>query len=109
MIIQKTNNTKTIAKTGKKMADKASKMEKPNSKIEITGLAKPAVATDEANFVPEVELLIAVAVPPPAIMAKVHVINGSKFATVESKIAVPATAAIGTATVSKILSIQGIK
>ncbi len=109
MIIQKTNRTKTNAKTGKKIADKANMMEKPDSKIEITGFAKPAVAIDEANFVLEVELLIAVAVPPPTIIAKVQVIKGSKFATVESKIAVPAIAAIGTAITSKILSIQGIK
>jgi hypothetical protein len=108
-IIQKINPTKTIAKTGKKTANNANRIEKPDSKKEITGLANPAVATDEANLVPEVDVFIAVAVPPPAIIAKVQVIKGSKLATVESMIAVPATAAMGTAIVSKILSIQGIK
>ena len=108
-IIQKINPTNTIAKTGKNIANTANKIENPDSNIEITGLANPAVATDEASLVPEVEVFIAVAVPPPAIIARVQVIKGSKLATVESMIAVPATAAIGTAIVSKILSTQGIK
>jgi len=90
-IIQKINPTNTIAKTGKNIANTANKIENPDSNIEITGLANPAVATDEASLVPEVEVFIAVAVPPPAIIARVQVIKGSKLATVESMIAVPAT------------------
>ena len=91
------------------MAASANSIEIPDSNIEITGFAKPAVATDDASLVLEVELLIAVAVPPPAIIANVHVISGSKLATVDNIIAVPAIAAKGTAIVSRILSIQGIK
>ena len=52
---------------------------------------------------------MAVAVPPPAIMAKDQVTTGSKLATVDTITAVPAMAAKGTAKLSSKLSTQGIK
>ena len=101
--------TNNIAISGIKIAMTDSKTDVPDSTVEITGFAIPAVVAVDANLVVEVELFIAVAVPPPAIIANIQVKNGSKFATVDSIIAVPAIAANGIAIVSKILSTQGIR
>lgn len=101
--------TKIKAIRGKKMASTESITEVTDSTAETTGFASPAVAVVDARRVVEVELFMAVAVPPPAIMANTQVKKGSKSAMVDSMIAVPATAAKGTAIVSKIWSIHGIK
>lgn len=71
-------------------------------------LPKPAVETVEVNLVAPDELLISDAVPPPAIMAKVHVKTGFRSVTVDTIIKVPATVASGIAMPSKVLSTIGI-
>ena len=100
--------TKIIAIIGANMDKTAINIDVPDSTVAITGFANPAVVVDEASLVVLVEPLIAAAVPPPAIIANAQVIVGSKLATVETITAVPAIAANGIATVSKILSSQGI-
>ena len=80
----------------------------PVSTVETIGLPSPPVVAVEVNRVAAVAELIAAAVPPPAIMAKPHVIKGLKSTNVEAMTAVPAMAANGMAIVSKILSIKGI-
>ena len=77
----------------------------PVSTVEITGFPIPAVVAVDANRVASEAPEIAAAVPPPAIIAKAHVISGLKLATVETITAVPAIAAKGTAIVSNKLSI----
>ena len=62
----------------------------PVSSVDTKGLASPPVAPVEANLPVALAPFIAVAVPPPAIMAKVQVITGSKLAAVETTTAVPA-------------------
>lgn len=80
----------------------------PVSAVETTGFPKPAVFTDDANRVIVVIPCMAVAVPPPAIIANPQVIMGSKCTNVDAIAAVPAIAANGVAIVSKRLSINGI-
>ena len=84
-------------------------IEVPVSITEITGFAMPAVVAVDANRVVLDEPLIAIEVPPPAMIAKAQVIVGSRPLTVATIIRVPAIAAAGTAIVSKTLSTQGIK
>jgi len=79
----------------------------PVSKVDITGFANPPVVAEEANLPVAPAPLIAVAVPPPAIIAKDQVTTGSRLATVETMTAVPAIAAKGTATLSNRLSTHG--
>ena len=81
----------------------------PVSIVDITGLAIPPVVVLEVTLPTAFAPFMAVAVPPPAIMAKDHVMTGSKFATVEAITAVPAIAARGTARLSNALSTQGMK
>ena len=81
----------------------------PVSTVETTGLASPPVVAFDTNLPEAPALFIAVAVPPPAIIANDHVNTGSRLATVETITAVPAMAANGTDTVSKRLSTKGIK
>ena len=81
------------------------KKEVPVSIIPTTGLAIPTVVAVDAKRVALVVPAIAAAVPPPAMMAKVQVIIGSKSVTVDSMIMVPAILAIGTAILSNKLSI----
>jgi hypothetical protein len=107
--IQKIINTRITASIGKTMASKDIIIDVPVSTVETTGLAMPAVDAVEANLAVLVEVLIAVAVPPPAIIAKAQVTTGSKSATVETITAVPAMAANGMAILSNKLSNQGIK
>ncbi len=91
-----------------KIATIAITREVPVSSVVTTGLAKPDVDTVEPKRVTLAELFIAVAVPPPAISAKAHVITGLKSATVDTITAVPAIVAKGIAILSKRLSITGM-
>ena len=81
----------------------------PVSTVDTTGLPRPPVVAVDAILLAAPAPLMAVAVPPPAIMANDHVTTGSKFATVETITAGPAMAANGTAKLSNKLSTQGIK
>lgn len=101
--------TKTKARTGKTNEIIVITIEVPVSTIETTGFPIPAVVTVDASLVALEVPEIAIAVPPPAIIAKAHVISGLKFTMVESITTVPATAAKGTAILSNKLSIYGIK
>ncbi len=92
---QKIKMTNKIAKTGIKIANKDIPIDVPVSTVDTNGLANPAVVPVEASRVVEVEVLMAVAVPPPAIIAKAQVMVGSKLATVDTITAVPAMVAKG--------------
>ena len=81
----------------------------PVSTVDTNGLARPPVVPVDANLPVALAPLMAVAVPPPAIMAKDHVTTGSKLAAVDTTTAVPAIPANGIAMPSKTLSTQGIK
>ncbi len=81
----------------------------PVSMVDTNGFAKPPVVAVEANLLVAPAPFIAVAVPPPAIMAKDQVTTGSILAIVETITAVPAIAAKGMAILSNKLSTQGIK
>jgi len=101
--------TKIAAKIGAKIEAVVTTMAVPVSTVETKGLANPPVVAVAVNRVAAPAPLIAVAVPPPAIMAKDQVTTGSKLATVETITAVPAIAAKGTAKLSNKLSTHGIK
>lgn len=101
--------TITTASIGANMDAVVTAKAVPVSTVETTGLPKPPVVAVEANLPAAPAPLIAVAVPPPAIIANDQVTTGSKFATVETITAVPAMAAKGTAKLSNKLSTQGIK
>lgn len=81
----------------------------PVSMVETTGFARPAVVKLEANRPVALAPFMAVAVPPPAIMAKDQVTTGSKSTMVDTITAVPAIPANGMAKLSKALSTHGIK
>ena len=81
----------------------------PVSMVDTTGLATPPVVAVEVILPAAFAPLIAVAVPPPAMMANDQVIMGSKLATVDTITAVPAMAARGTAKPSRALSTHGMK
>ena len=98
-----------IAKIGKKMDTIVITIEAPVSIMDTTGFATPPVVAVEANLVVAEDPAIAVAVPPPAIIANDHVINGLKSETVDNITAVPASAASGTAILSNTLSTYGMK
>lgn len=100
--------TKIIATKGIKMEANDITTAPPVSTVETTGFPRPAVLTEDVNRVPAEALLTTLAVPPPAMMAKTHVIIGESSAMVETITAVPAIAAKGTAILSSILSIKGI-
>ena len=82
-------------------------MDVPVSTVETIGFPKPAVETDDVNRVAPEAVLMAAAVPPPAMIANAQVTTGLKSATVETMTAVPAMVANGIAMVSKRLSING--
>lgn len=79
------------------------------SKNEIIGFPNPAVVVVEAIRLVAEAPFMAVAVPPPAMMAKDHVITGSISETVATITAVPANAAKGKAILSSKLSTYGMK
>ena len=97
-----------IAIMGKKIDNNVITTELPVSIVDTTGLANPPVVAVEDNLRSDTFPLIAAAVPPPAIIANAHVNTGFKSPNVATITTVPATAAIGTANVSKRLSTQGI-
>lgn len=101
--------TKNAAKIGAKIDAIETTTAVPVSTVEISGFARPPVVPVEANLPVADAPLIAVAVPPPAIIANDHVTKGSKLAAVATITAVPAIAAKGIAILSKRLSTQGIK
>ncbi len=103
------NITKTTASIGTKIEAMVMTRDVPVSTAEITGFATPAVVVEETTLPAAEAPLIAVAVPPPAIIARDQVTTGSKLATVETITAVPAIAARGIAILSSKLSTQGIK
>ena len=93
---------------GIKMDATAITIEVPVSTVVKTGFAIPPVVVLEVNRAAEVFPLIAAAVPPPAIIAKVQVTTGLKSVTVATITAVPAKVAKGRAIVSSKLSNHGI-
>jgi hypothetical protein len=101
--------TNMAARIGAKIEATVTTAAVPVSNIARTGFANPAVVAVDANLPVAPAPFIAVAVPPPAIMAKDQVTTGSKLATVETMTAAPAIAAKGTATLSKRLSNHGMK
>ncbi len=101
--------TKMAAMGGTKMDAVETVTAAPVSMVDTKGFANPPVVAEEVNLPAAFAPLMAVAVPPPAIMAKDHVTTGSKFATVETMTAVPAIAAKGMARLSSVLSTHGIK
>lgn len=101
-----TNSTATI---GAKIEAVETTTAVPVSTVETTGFAKPPVVAVEVSLPAALAPFIAEAVPPPAIIAKDHVITGSKSAIVDTITAVPAMAANGIAKLSRALSTQGIK
>lgn len=101
--------TKIAARMGMKIDAVVTTIAVPVSTVETIGLPSPPVVAVDAIRLVAPAPFIAVAVPPPAIMAKDQVTKGSKLATVDTITAVPAIAAKGTAKLSKRLSTQGIK
>lgn len=101
--------TNTAAKIGANIDAILTTAAVPVSTVASIGLARPPVVVEDANLPVAPAPRMAVAVPPPAIIAKDQVTTGSKFATVETITAVPAIAAKGTAKLSNTLSTQGIK
>ena len=101
--------TKTAAKIGANIEATDTTAAVPVSTVVINGFAKPPVVAVDAKRPVAPAPFIAVAVPPPAIIAKDQVITGSRSATVETITAVPAIAAKGTAILSNKLSNHGIK
>lgn len=81
----------------------------PDSKVDTKGFARPPVVEVDTTLPAADAPFIAVAVPPPAIMARDQVTTGSKSATVDTITAVPAIAARGIAKLSSKLSTHGIK
>lgn len=101
--------TRTAASIGAKIEAILTTVAVPVSTTANTGLANPPVVVEDTILPVAPAPRIAVAVPPPAIIAKDHVTTGSKLATVETITAVPAIAANGTAKLSNKLSTHGIK
>ena len=101
--------TKTAARIGAKIEAVEITKAVPVSAVETIGFAKPPVVAVDAKRPVAPAPLMAVAVPPPAIIAKDQVTTGSKSATVDTITAVPAIAAKGIAKLSNILSTKGIK
>lgn len=101
--------TNTAARIGANIEATVTTVAVPVSMVASTGFANPPVLAVDANLLVAPAPLMAVAVPPPAMIAKDQVTTGSKLATVETMTAVPAIAASGTAMVSNTLSSQGMK
>lgn len=101
--------TNTTPSTGANIEATVTTAAVPVSTVDTMGLPRPPVVAVEVSRLVAPAPLIAVAVPPPAIIANAHVTTGSRFATVETITAVPAMAAKGTAKLSNRLSTQGMK
>lgn len=93
---------------GKKIDNNVMTMDPPVSMVDTTGFASPPVVAVDDSLSNEAFPLIAVAVPPPAIIANAQVNTGFISPIVATTTTVPAIAAIGTAIVSNKLSTQGI-
>ena len=101
--------TKMAAMGGTKIDAVLTATAAPVSTVDTNGLASPPVVAVEVNLPAALAPFMAVAVPPPAMMAKDQVTTGSKSVMVETITAVPAIPAKGKAKVSKALSTQGMK
>lgn len=101
--------TKIAAIGGTKMEAVLTATAAPVSIVETSGLASPPVVAVEVNLPAALAPFMAVAVPPPAMIAKDQVTTGSKSVMVDTITAVPAIPAKGKAKLSKTLSIQGMK
>jgi len=94
---------------GKRIARTETPIDADVSVVETIGFPRPPVANEEAPLVIVVKLLTNPAAPPPAIIAKVHLIKGS-ISTIDDAITiVPATTEVGPAIVCNKLSTKGIK
>ena len=100
--------TTIITTIGRKMANELKVIAVPVSTVETIGFPNPAVFTEDAKRVVVVSPCMAVALPVPAIMAKMVVIVGDRSTKVDAITTKPATAAKGVAMVSNKLSINGI-
>src|SRR5690606_13902460 len=101
--------TSMAAKGGIRMEAVDTTTAVPVSTVDTRGFAIPPVVAVEANLPVAFAPLMAVAVPPPAMMARDQVTTGSRLATVDTITAVPAMAAKGIAKLSRTLSTQGMK
>lgn len=101
-------STKINPTIGKKIDIVLSANAIPVSAVATIGLPRPAVFTDDAKRVTVVIPCMADAVPPPAIIAKTHVISGLTSMIVDAITTVPAIAASGVAMPSKKLSKNGM-
>src|SRR5690606_17842707 len=81
----------------------------PVSTVDTRGFARPPVLAEEVRRPAALAPFMAVAVPPPAMIARVQVTTGSRLAAVDTTTAVPAKAAKGMARLSRALSTQGMK
>jgi len=108
-MINKMMITKMAAMGGTKIDAVLTTTAAPVSTVETIGFANPPVVPVDVNLPAAFAPLMAVAVPPPAIMANDQVTTGSKFAAVDTTTAVPAIPAKGIAILSRALSTQGMK
>src|SRR6056297_4355769 len=108
-MINKIMITKMAAMGGTKIDAVLTATAAPVSTVETIGFANPPVVPVDVNLPAAFAPLMAVAVPPPAIMANDQVTTGSKFAAVDTTPAVPAIPAKGIAILSRALSTQGMK
>src|SRR6056297_3182619 len=108
-MINKMMITKMAAMGGTKIDAVLTTTAAPVSTVETIGFANPPVVPVDVNLPAALAPLMAVAVPPPAIMAKDQLTTGSKLAAVDTTTAVPAIPANGMAILSKTLSTQGVK
>lgn len=97
--------TKTMAKMGKKIASIDINTDVPVSIVDTIGFPNPPVEEVDVNLAALEAPEMAAAVPPPAIMARDHVIIGLKSAIVDIITTVPAKVAKGMEMVSNRLSI----
>src|SRR5690606_16027153 len=97
-----------MAKIGIKIEIMVIKTDVPVSIVDTKGFAKPPVVAVDVSLAAPDDPEMAAAVPPPAIMANVHVKTGLKSTMVDTITAVPAKVAKGTAILSNTLSIKGI-
>ena len=101
--------TRMIANGGTKIDAVETATAVPVSTVDTTGFAKPPVVAVDVRRPAALAPFMALAVPPPAIMASDQVTTGSKLATVDTMTAVPAMAAKGRAILSNALSTHGMK
>jgi len=108
MANQRTIAIMAIAQIGARMAMIDIVIEPPSSIVASNGLARPPVPAVDAPRANTVVPWTSPAIPPPAMIARVHFKNGLVFVTIEAVIIVPATIAAGEAIVSNRWSTHGI-